>query len=322
MTQQEDKVSVCLRVLSETQTDIQRTISELEHNKVKFKIQVERKELDLKRREEIHAQRVKNDREALAQERLEFEETKGVGEYVANGGKTHIVTLDVGGDKFSTDIRTLHCQRDSIFPRLVENFDGRRSSTYVFVDRDSKHFRFILNYMRQGEEVFRCTALRGKDHLDLEEMICEARYYRLTRLVKLLERHKIRLVHRNATTFKDLLNERYFRAPNPLLSSAYETTQQLIFKRANMKGIVFENVHFKHSVSFEGSILSEAKFKKCHFDAIMDFTDAEISDVLFEHCMNATPDRFVMDGMLAEKFKVTFSPPVQLKNYSMSYRAQ
>ena len=46
-----------------------------------------------------------------------------------------------------------------------------------------------------------------------------------------------------------------------------------------MTATVFENVHFKHFVSFEGSILDSVKFIKCQFDAVISFVDADISHV-------------------------------------------
>ena len=149
--------------------------------------------------------------------------------------------------------------------------------------------------MRQGEEVFRGTALRGKDKYDLEEMICEARYYRLNSFMNRLKRHKMRV--EQPISFKELLTEKCFSAPNP----RYETMQQLLFKERNMMGIVFENVHFKHPVSFEGSILDNAMFKHCRFDAVVTLTNANISRVSFYQCVNVTPDRFVMDGNIAKK---------------------
>ena len=316
----DDKVEQCLLELSETQTYIKGKVEQLKDEKKRFEIEMARKELDLKLAREIHEQRVTAAKEELAKERRAFEETKSASQYAVNEKEAHIVTLNVGGDKFWTDARTLHRQPDSIFPGLVGKLDRRRSDTSVFIDRDSKHFRFILNYMRQGEEVFRSTALRGKDALDLEEMICEARYYRLSGFMKLLERHRVRLLQKTPTTFMNLVTNKYIKTPS-LPNLPQETTQQHLFKGMNMAGIQFENVHFKHRVSFQGSILAGAKFKRCRFDAIIDFSDADISNVSFEHCVHATPDRFVMDGAAAEKCRVTFNPPVDLRQYSVTYRA-
>ena len=321
----ENDIEKCLHQLSETQTYIRDKEKRLKEERDRFEIERARKEQELKRAVEIHEERVTAAKDGLKKEIKAFEETKtGASPFPVAEKKTHIITLNVGGEKFWTDIRTLQGQRDSIFPDLMKKIGDRRkdrNETCVFIDRDSKHFRFFLNYMRQGEEVFRLTALRGKDTVDLEEMICEARYYRLNGFMKLLERHRVRLVHKIPTTFANLVGRKYFKVPFNLSSQnqPHETTQQNLFKNINMAGIEFECVHFKHSVSFEGSILVGAKFKRCRFDAIIDFTDADITNVSFDHCVHATPDRFMMDGVVAEKCRVTFNPPVDLSKYSITY---
>ena len=312
------KIDYCLKQLSETQTYIKEKVSELKVENERLLMETHRKDIELKREKAIHDKRVAMEREELAREREDFEEMKKEDETVLEDGKTHMVELNVGGDKFTTDIRTLLRHKDSIFPRLLKDFDRSRPLTKVFVDRDSKHFRFILNYMRQGEEVFRCTALRGKDALDIEEMICEARYYRLSGFMKLLERHRVRLVHKVPVSFMNLVTNKFFKSPTTQ-NQPFQTTKQLTFKGENMEGMVFENVYFTYRVSFEHSILSNAKFKHCTFCDIVDFTNAEISNVLFDHCDKATPDRFLMDGREAEKCRVTFNPPVDLRQFSITY---
>ena len=319
VTHPHDQITQCLQVLSETQCYIRQQVQDLQKEKAEFDIKMGRKELDFKRQVEVHGQRVKMAKEDLKREVDRLESTKQVGEYAADTTKRQVVTIDVGGEKFYTDIRTLERQQESLFPLLVKNIDRHHSkSTYVFIDRDSKHFRFILNYMRQGEEVFFSSALRKKDKFELDEMICEAKYYRLNGFIKLLERHKIRLVHNKPATFKDLYNEKYFIAPNPQLKR-YETSRRLLFQKHNMTATVFENVHFKHFVSFEGSILDSVKFIKCQFDAVISFVDADISHVHFDNCVNAMPDRLILDGTLAKIVGVTFIPPVDLSNFSIDY---
>ena len=223
-----DKILLCLQQLTETQDYIR------QKEEVQFRLEMQQKEFDLKCAKSIHDQRVAASKEELAEEWGELEETKKrAKEIVIGDDKTHIVELNVGGDKFSTDLRTLQHQEGSIFPRLVQKFDlQRRPTIHVFIDRDSRHFRFILNYMRQGEEVFRCTALRSKDALDLEEMICEARYYKLNGFMKLLERHRVRLVHKLPTSFMNLLNEKYIlqgsNSPEPTVRNDKEAQFEAI----------------------------------------------------------------------------------------------
>ena len=308
-------IRACFEALSATQRYIEGKEKTLREDKEKFEFDMQRRELDLERKEEIHEQRVELEKKDLAEERCTYEETKETVEHHAATDKQHIITLDVGGDKFYTDMRTLERHPDSIFPLLVQKLRPRIT---VFIDRDSKHFRFILNYMRQGEEVFRGTALRGKDHYDLEEMICDARYYKLNGFMKLLTRHKIRLAQTTPITFKKLFTEKCIVAPNPSLQR-YETIRPLLFKDRNMTGILFENVHFKHKISFEGSLLNGAIFRHCVFDAMMIFTGADISGASFDCCEKVASDRIVMDGKYAIKCGVTVTSPVNIREFTITY---
>lgn len=318
------RITECIQFMTQVQGEYLNLEQSLREKEETFRKKVEMKERELETEKEVHKERVQKEKVDLGRERRDFQELKRRGIYVADSERQHVITLDVGGEKFRTDVRTLARHPDSIFPRLAGNVDPRSPRSDVFIDRDSKHFRFILNYMRQGEEVFRGSALRGKDGYDLEEMICDARYYGLKSFMKYLERHKIRLEEKNGRkppiNFGQLVNEKYFLPPNPrVLYCAYVTTKQLLFKGKNMKNIVFENVHFKHAVSFEGSLLNGAKFKQCRFDAVLDFTDADISNISFDHCVNVTPDRIIMNGDLAVKFGVTVNPYVDLSEFSLNY---
>ena len=314
-----DRVAECIQFMTQVQGELVHQEKVLREKQRDFEMKIKMGELELQGKENAHKTRVHMEKVELRKNRAEFEELKCTCAFISETGKQHMITLDVGGDKFSTDVRTLERHPDSIFPRIARAMDGRYLPR-VFIDRDSKHFRFILNYMRQGEEVFRGTALRGKDKYDLEEMVCEARYYRLNGFMNLLKRHQIRL-ERKPISFKELLTGKCFSAPNPKILR-YETAQQLLFKERNMMGIVFENVHFKHPVSFEDSVLDGAMFKHCRFDAVVTLTNADISRVSFDQCVNVTPDRFVMDGNIAKKWGVTINPgPVDLTEFSVTYTA-
>lgn len=320
------RITECVQFMTQVQGEFLNLEQSLREKEEAFRKKVEMKEGELATEKEVHEERVQKEKVNLGRERRDFEEMKRRGIYAADSERQHVITLDVGGEKFRTDVRTLARHPDSIFPRLAGNIDPRSPRSDVFIDRDSKHFRFILNYMRQGEEVFRGTALRGKDGHDLEEMICEARYYGLKSFMKYLERHKIRLEEKTGRkpplNFTQLVHEKYFLPPNPrVLYCAYVTTKQLLFKGRNMTNIVFDSVYFKHAVSFEGSLLNGAKFKQCRFDAVVDFTDADISNISFDHCVNLTPDRIIMNGDLAGKFGVTVNPHVDLSEFSIKYNA-
>ena len=70
-----------------------------------------------------------------------------------NDGKTSMnepLTLDVGGIKYKTMKSTLSTTPDTV---LFKMFDGNfciqpsRDGSY-FIDRDDKHFRYILNFLQ------------------------------------------------------------------------------------------------------------------------------------------------------------------------------
>ncbi|KAB1995867.1 hypothetical protein ES319_D13G190800v1 [Gossypium barbadense] len=87
-----------------------------------------------------------------------------------------LVRLSIGGKKFCTTIDTLtRREPDSM---LAAVFSSRHTvyqdseKGYVFVDRDGKHFRHILNWLRDGV----VPTLTDSEY---SELIREAEYYQL-----------------------------------------------------------------------------------------------------------------------------------------------
>ncbi|KAI3987374.1 hypothetical protein MKX01_022655 [Papaver californicum] len=92
-----------------------------------------------------------------------------------------LVRLNIGGKKFSTTIDTLtQREPDSM---LAATFSGRHTLSQdsemgpVFVDRDGKHFRHILNWLRDGV----IPVLKDSEYM---ELLREAEYYQLLGLVE------------------------------------------------------------------------------------------------------------------------------------------
>ncbi|KAF6174772.1 hypothetical protein GIB67_031296 [Kingdonia uniflora] len=91
------------------------------------------------------------------------------------------VRLNIGGKKFCTTMDTLtQREPDSM---LAAMFSGRHTiyqdseKGFVFVDRDGKHFRHILNWLRDGV----VPTLKGSEY---QELLREAEYYQLLGLVE------------------------------------------------------------------------------------------------------------------------------------------
>ncbi|CAL2033866.1 unnamed protein product [Caenorhabditis brenneri] len=92
----------------------------------------------------------------------------------------NIVKLDIGGNIFKTSKSTL-TKFDGFFKTMLETGVPleKDETGAIFIDRDSKHFRLILNFMRDGVvELPDCVT-------KLMEIRKEAMYYLLDGLVKL-----------------------------------------------------------------------------------------------------------------------------------------
>ena len=93
--------------------------------------------------------------------------------------------LCVGGQMFMTSTLTLTKDPDSMFAAM---FSGRHALRQdddgaYFIDRDGTHFRYVLNYLRDGG--FRPGSLPA-DPCFLAELFTEAEYYQLAGLTRLV----------------------------------------------------------------------------------------------------------------------------------------
>eukprot|EP01113_Clastostelium_recurvatum_P022758 TRINITY_DN2726_c0_g1_i4.p1 TRINITY_DN2726_c0_g1~~TRINITY_DN2726_c0_g1_i4.p1 ORF type:complete len:332 (-),score=51.93 TRINITY_DN2726_c0_g1_i4:24-1019(-) len=92
------------------------------------------------------------------------------------------VLLNVGGMLFATSAETLQSRRNTYFGAMFSGMielkpdkDGR-----IFIDRDGTHFRYVLNYLRNGE------LLVPEDKLVRKELLVEAQFYGLQDMISLL----------------------------------------------------------------------------------------------------------------------------------------
>ncbi len=105
------------------------------------------------------------------------------------------IILEVGNQQFHTSRVTMKADPNSLLASLLE--DGcpfRPCTSYgrptYFFDRDSAHFRFILNFLRNGAAVDEATLPSERRYL--LEMLSEARFFRLAGLEEaILSRMKI-----------------------------------------------------------------------------------------------------------------------------------
>ena len=97
------------------------------------------------------------------------------------------IKLNIGGHLYTTSILTLAKGPQSM---LAAMFSGRHSvkkeeDGSYFIDRDGTHFRYILNYLRDGG--FKNDSLPSDRDIQ-KELLTEAEYYQLSGLVALLQR--------------------------------------------------------------------------------------------------------------------------------------
>ena len=114
-----------------------------------------------------------------------------------------IVNLNVGGQHFTTSLQTLTRDPNSM---LAAMFSGRHKLETTedgsfFIDRDGTYFRFILNYLRNGELILPEGATFP------EELETEARFYQVQGLLDELKAVKTLKVLEESV----ILTDRYFR---------------------------------------------------------------------------------------------------------------
>ena len=92
------------------------------------------------------------------------------------------VTLNVGGQHFTTSLQTLTKDPGSMLHAMFSGrFDTKPAEDgSYFIDRDGTHFRYILNYLRTGR------LLLPDDELVREELLEEAEFYQIRGIVDVI----------------------------------------------------------------------------------------------------------------------------------------
>ncbi|MEQ2242008.1 BTB/POZ domain-containing adapter for CUL3-mediated RhoA degradation protein 2, partial [Ilyodon furcidens] len=92
------------------------------------------------------------------------------------------VRLNVGGMLFFTPLQVLTRQNSllkAMFSGKKEVFTDKEG--WILIDRSGKHFNSILNYLREG------TVTLPKGRQAVQELLAEAKYYRIQGLVELCQ---------------------------------------------------------------------------------------------------------------------------------------
>jgi len=105
---------------------------------------------------------------------------------MANEDDKIIVDLNVGGYSYSTTLKTLKSESNNL---LIELIDGNKackdSGKRIFIDRDGKLFRFILDFLRNK------SVLLPDNFNERATLKREAEFFRLGNMVKLLDNDDI-----------------------------------------------------------------------------------------------------------------------------------
>ncbi|EOY10521.1 Potassium channel tetramerisation domain-containing protein / pentapeptide repeat-containing protein [Theobroma cacao] len=187
-----------------------------------------------------------------------------------------LIRLNIGGKKFCTTIDTLTCREPESM--LAAMFSGRHTlcqdseKGYVFVDRDGKHFRHILNWLRDGV----VPTLTDSGY---SELIREAEYYQLLGLIEgissVLNKRKedddLGAELTRTDIIKCIQSERVrFRGVNlsgldlskldlSFVDFSFACLKSVFFSRANLQCAKFRDV------DAEGSIFHNATLRECEF---------------------------------------------------------
>jgi len=106
-----------------------------------------------------------------------------------NAGPSHpseVVHLNVGGTVFQTTWDTILWHKDSYFGGFRHDF---QKGNTIFIDRDPKHFRIILNFLRSKRAI-----LDGLSIASLKELAIELDFYGMSELEKIVHRRVESLV--------------------------------------------------------------------------------------------------------------------------------
>ena len=230
---------------------------------------------------------VTRDKQQLEEEKKKWEEDKAK----INCFDERKIVLDVGGTRYTTSRSTLTKYPESM---LGVMFSGRHdieamkcSDGSFFIDRDGTHFRHILNYLRDGEEVVRSFP---KTLDTLQGIFREAEYYQLEGLVGTLKPFICQCDVLSQDDIEDdfVSVESYSCGKDYGLNALYgnfrinsHSIQAISYQMKNAKRLYFKNLKFLHPVSFISCDLRGACFCESAFESDVTFNDCLLDGTCF-----------------------------------------
>ena len=187
----------------------------------------------------------------------------------------NIITLNVGGQIYSTSKSTLCSQKESM---LAAMFSGhyklkKMENGSYFIDADGKHFGIILNYLR-GRIIY-STDL-PEDKKTLMELEKEADFYNLVYLKD--------LVSICLKRFRSIAEEMKQDFIESRANNRYETKKKINLERGDFSNCCFKNITFRHEADFGSTNLENTNFSGCTFLKNVSFKNAELIKSNFSNC--------------------------------------
>ncbi|CAH3165577.1 unnamed protein product [Porites evermanni] len=146
------------------------------------------------------------------------------------------VKLNVGGQYFTTSVQTLKKDPNSMLAAMFSGkFEMKPSEDgSFFIDRDGTYFRFILNYLRNGELIL------PEGATFLKELEAEAKFYQLQGILDELKPKEPKVFEETVI----LTNEEHRRVMKSWLPEAMKGEWRLLF-RASRDGFAASAFHSK-----------------------------------------------------------------------------
>ena len=191
-----------------------------------------------------------------------------------------IVSLNIGGNKFTTSLQTLQMDPNSMLGAM---FSGRhllvrQDDGSIFLDRDGTHFRIILNYLRGN--ISSINQLPD-DRLTLSDLLSEVDYYQLEGLRDIMKPEK-----KEKNIIDQIELEKHFE----LDANGWKyPVKELSFKNCRLDNLNFKEISFSESLDISNSSLINTTFSGCWFydDFHYSFDRTDLNNCTFESCVGS-----------------------------------
>eukprot|EP00347_Sterkiella_histriomuscorum_P015352 403357343 len=173
-----------------------------------------------------------------------------------------IVRLSVGGVHFETSIDTLISDQNSM---LAAMFSGRHNvqkdeDGRYFIDRDGTHFRYILNYLRDGN-----TYIPFDNQQLLDELYKEVQFFNLENLLHRLDQERQGGGKKiSYTKVLELINFSTKPLQMPGIKFTNISLRYLNLDRSNLRGCDFQGCQAQE-VTFNFANLQNCNFNDSNF---------------------------------------------------------